>query len=152
MANSDQSPSSAYLRPVCVRSSCPPCIPLRSPPPSTLSPPAPVPSKTCSVTSAGTQWRAPCDQRYHQPCPPWESSWAITNPPVHGAVSSLADDAAGNVRGPGSASLTVAAVLPNDDASVTAVTSVTLRDRPPTGPIPASSTFVHPQVATCCTP
>ena len=35
-------------------------------------------------------------------CTPWESPSPITSPPVHGAVSFLADDAAGNVRGPGS--------------------------------------------------
>ncbi|TFK87533.1 hypothetical protein K466DRAFT_107129 [Polyporus arcularius HHB13444] len=63
MANSDQSPSSSYLRPLSARSSLRRALRCLLAVAPVLQPPAPTPCATCSASSARAQWRAPYDQR-----------------------------------------------------------------------------------------
>ncbi|KAI0780060.1 hypothetical protein C8Q74DRAFT_1367843 [Fomes fomentarius] len=113
MANSDQSPSSSYLRPLSPPVSLQLAFVARPAPSSIPTELALNAAETCAVTSTGShRWRAHAISATisHAPQRPVQrgsASWAITKPSVHGAVSSPADDAAGNVRGPGSAFPTV---------------------------------------------
>lgn len=154
MANSDQSPSSSYLRPPSPPVSLQLAFVARPAPSSVPGQLALNAAETCAVTSTGShRWRAHAISATisHAPQRPVQrgsASWPITKPSVHGAVSSPADDAAGNVRGPGSAFPTVPLsdqrffVTPSYPVTALPLCAPCGRHQPCPRP-----TFVHPQVA-----